>query len=243
MDAIEIDVTYRCDLGCLNCDRSCGQAPADDDMSVSQIRKFLEESVQKNITWRRIRIMGGEPLLHPEIELILTLFDSYGKEHPQTEIELYTNGLSKNRTIPVPSGIKIHSTKKTGKINSLFEPYNLAPSDLSITDDFGNGCWITSDCGLGLNKYGYYPCATGAAIDRVFGFDIGLKEFPMSEEKCSEMKSILCAYCGHYLCGGNYTTPDSRVSLNMLEPMTKSWVSAYAEYNRKKPELMEGGRL
>ena len=244
LDTIEIDITYRCDLGCNNCDRSCGRAQADDDMSVEQIQTFLNQSIQSGISWKRIRIMGGEPMLHPEIETILGFFNSYGESFSNTEIELYTNGLPKKHMIQVPDRIQVHLTEKNSRENPEFEPYNLAPIDFSgIKKDFSQGCWITSYCGLGLNKYGYYPCAAGAAVDRVFGFDVGHKELPFSEEQLSEVKSILCAYCGHYLCDGSYRDPEARTSIRNLEPMTESWAIAYDKFNENKPELTKGGRL
>ena len=244
LDSIEIDITYRCDLGCNNCDRSCRQAPTNDDMSVEQITTFLDQSLQNGREWKRIRIMGGEPLLHPNIETILHLFSSYKECRPMTEIELYTNGLPKKRNISIPENICIHSTEKKHSVNSQFEPYNLAPIDLfGDNGDFRKGCWITSYCGAGLNKYGYYPCAAGAAIDRVFGFDLGYKELPQYSEDFDNVKSTLCSYCGHYLCGGSYLDSESRISIFNLEPVSKSWIVAYQRYVSKKPNLSIGGRL
>ena len=70
---IEIEITYRCNLRCINCDRSCRQAPTNEQMSVEQIQKFINESVDNNVKWERIRVMGGEPTLHPDIFEILNL--------------------------------------------------------------------------------------------------------------------------------------------------------------------------
>jgi len=42
-------------------------------MSVEQIQKFINESVDNNVKWERIRVMGGEPTLHPDIFEILNL--------------------------------------------------------------------------------------------------------------------------------------------------------------------------
>ena len=241
-DVIEIDITYRCDFMCFNCDRSCRQAPADDDMPVEQIERFISDSEKEGREWKRIRIMGGEPMLHPEIDLILNLFDSYGEKHPETMIELYTNGIGKDSESIVPAHISIHNTFKVSQCNTCFEPYNLAAVDLLDSDtDCSGGCWITRDCGIGLNRYGYYPCAAGAAVDRVFGFDIGCKGIPSKDDDMIETRFKLCRYCGHHL-GREYEKPDLRVPLSM-EVMSQSWTDAYSKYRQKKPKMTTGGRL
>ena len=241
-DIIEIDITYRCDLKCYNCDRSCRQAPSDDDMSVEQIQGFIEQSEKQDHNWKRIRIMGGEPLLHPDIETILDIFHKYKIKHPDTEIEIFTNGISKEKEILIPAGIKIHSTFKTDMHNDKFEPYNLAPVDIfSNETNYTSGCWITSYCGLGLNKFGYYPCASGAAIDRVFGFDVGQRNIPNSSEKMNESRFMLCRFCGHYL-NREYIAPKERISISG-EIISESWKKAYSDYHCKKPNLtINGGR-
>ncbi len=72
-DNAEIDITYKCNLKCINCNRSCTQAPSDTEMKVSDIEAFIRQSVKKNIIWKRIRILGGEPTLHSRIFDIMDL--------------------------------------------------------------------------------------------------------------------------------------------------------------------------
>jgi len=238
-DMIEIDITYRCDLKCLNCDRSCRQAEAECDMSLRHILKFVEESEAEGYEWNRIRIMGGEPLLHPDIGEIMKIFSYYGKRHPNTLIELFTNGIEKN--VPsVPDNIEMHNTRKADIYNEKFEPYNLAPVDLNVTADYRKGCWITSYCGMGLNIYGYYPCAAGAAVDRVFGFDIGSSCISKAAERFEEQKDRLCRYCGHFL-SRKYVGPNERMGCGKKEMMSKSWKEIYARYQKKRPRLTVGG--
>jgi len=240
-DAIEIDITYRCDLKCMNCDRSCRQAEADCDMSLQQIKKFTEESDEIEHEWKRIRIMGGEALLHPEVERILEVFSSYGKIHTHTFIELFTNGIEKD--IPsIPDNIAVHNTHKMSIYNKKFEPYNLAPIDMNISADYRKGCWITSDCGMGLNAYGYYPCAAGAAVDRVFGLNIGSSNISAAVKRFDEQKNQLCRYCGHFLTR-KYAEPKDRDGCGKEELMSESWKRAYAAYQIKKPRLTLGGSV
>jgi hypothetical protein len=63
---IELDITYSCNLKCFGCNRCCGIAPSDDCLSLEQIRKFIRESTARGISWKAIKVVGGEPTMHPQ---------------------------------------------------------------------------------------------------------------------------------------------------------------------------------
>ncbi len=73
LDRLELDITYACNLHCFNCNRSCEQARTNDHMSVAQIRHFLAESRDRGQKWRMIRVIGGEPTIHPNFLEIIGL--------------------------------------------------------------------------------------------------------------------------------------------------------------------------
>lgn len=79
-ESVEIDITYKCNLKCLNCNRSCTQAPSKIEMPVADIEAFIDQSVKKNIVWKRIRILGGEPTLHSRIFDIIGLLSAYQRD-------------------------------------------------------------------------------------------------------------------------------------------------------------------
>jgi molybdenum cofactor biosynthesis enzyme MoaA len=90
-----IDITYVCNLSCYNCNRSVGQrqAPTKDRMTVDQIKKFISESIAMNYTWNMIRILGGEPAVHPDALEIMRLLCEYRAQHaPKCTILFVTNG-------------------------------------------------------------------------------------------------------------------------------------------------------
>src|SRR5262245_1701764 len=90
---IEIDITYACNLACFNCNRSCEQASTGDHMTREQIVRFVDESVARRIRWERIRLLGGEPTLHPDFfGIVETLRDYRARHSPATRIEVATNG-------------------------------------------------------------------------------------------------------------------------------------------------------
>jgi len=235
LNKVEIEITTDCNLACFNCDRSCRQAPSKEKMSLEQIRKFVSESINLNYKWNNIAIIGGEPTLHPQIFEILGSIKKYKDFNPDCRVEIVTHGLGKvvNQVLSeLPGWIIISNSNKKSNIQ-YFSSYNLAPFDLKRyqSADFLKGCEVTEECGLGLTRYGYYPCGAGAAVDRVFGFDIGIKrlsDINMLSIK-GQLKS-LCKYCGHYKDKGVRKFK----GINE-EKFSESWQKAYKKYKEAKP--------
>jgi len=233
--SIELDITYRCNLKCFNCNRSCRQAPSTEQMNVEQIQMFIKESKEKNVNWETIRILGGEPTLHPDLLEILSLLIEY-KKHSSAgvRIVLCTNGHGSkvaNVLSKIPTDIVIENSMKTSDENG-FSQFNKAPRDsiLYKNADFSNGCFIIVGCGPGLTPYGYYCCAVAGSIDRVFGFDIGRKELPSADDDMVDQLRVFCELCGHYRRRSWTTRTTSEV-------MSPTWKEAYIKYKRVRPSL------
>lgn len=234
---IEIDITLDCELTCFNCDRSCRQAPTKESMTIEQIRKFINESVINNIEWKRIRILGGEPTMHPDILKIINLLVEYkNKYSPFASIQLSTHGLgkkTKETLLTIPKDIEICNTNKNSQIN-LFSSFNVAPIDkiLYKYSDYSNGCWVTAVCGIGLTRHGFYPCAVAGSIDRVFGFDCGRKELPSKEDLMTDQLKTFCKLCGHFKENIGVAKLISKGKMSL------TWEKAYRRYSIKKPTLL-----
>lgn len=203
---MELIITYRCNRKCLNCDAMVHQAPSNDYMRVEQVKKFVFESIEKNIKWQNIRVLGGEPTLHPNIkEIIKELCDYksiYGKD---TIITVVSNGTGEyvNRVLyelKKDYDIVIENSNKLSDIQPSFWPVNQAPIDMDEykSMDFSKGCWITTMCGGALDPNGFYPCSIGAAIARSTGQDFGRKSLPNQEDTMEDLLENLCKLCGHY---------------------------------------------
>lgn len=240
---IEIDITYNCKLRCPNCARSCSQAPDVSAMSPKQIDKFVNESLSNQVKWEVIGVLGGEPMLHPELGEILEILVGYKENFsPESVIKITTSGYGKevkDAISNVPKGVVVNNTGKKQAYQEKFEPFNMAPIDQwkFFLSDYRNGCSTTTDCGLGLNKYGYYPCGPGGSIDRVMGFDIGLKHLPLSNYEIFPQMETLCRYCGHF-CSRHFIPKEERESI-IGSPMSSSWIDAYADFKKIKPNLTE----
>lgn len=227
----EIDITYKCNLKCINCNRSCAQAPSSTELPVTEVEAFLQQSIEKRIVWKRIRILGGEPTLHSCIMDIIDLLIAYQRHHnPCVRLVLGTNFFG-NRVHQVlaklPERIALKSTRKTSRVN-LFKPFNVAPADTRFNrfSDYSCGCRIIEDCGLGLTPSGYYMCAVAGGIDRIFGFELGRRQIPDESDTLSDQMAAFCRYCGHF--GLQWPTRRTRIS--------KTWLSAYRRFKNKKAE-------
>ena len=231
---IEIDITYKCNLKCMNCNRSCRQAASEECMSVEQIEKFIKESKEQKRKWEQITIAGGEPTLHPNIFDIIQLLLSYKKNFsPNTRLEFVTNGYGyevNSVLSKIPSEVVIRNTKKQ-PIPFCFYPFNTAPIDVGKYKyaDYSNGCSVVQICGVGLTRYGYYTSSVAGGIDRVCGFNIGRKSLPSLDDSMVDQRKILCRYCGHFKEFINEITKEEKISL--------SWEKAYENYQNKKPYL------
>ena len=232
---VEIDITYRCNLRCANCNRSCTQVPSDLEMPVERIAAFIRESTEAQIRWRRIRLLGGEPTLHRDFFDILRLLLDYRDRHnPGLRIVVCTNGCGGrvNRALArLPRGIEVKNTFKTDR-QRLFRPFNMAPAD-SLRyrfADYAGGCRILEDCGIGLTPSGYYPCAVAGGIDRIFGFGLGRKTLPGYGDRMTDHLRTFCPLCGHF----GFSWPTRRAKLS------PAWKKAYAAARIEKAREKEG---
>jgi hypothetical protein len=248
---IIIDLSHCCDLSCPDCNRSCGvdQAPAEEFISLEQIRRFIDESIAAGRRWRRIMLEGGEPTLHPQLDGILSELQRYRRSHaPECEIQLCSNGHgARARRIlgQLPGGIQAKNSAKSAGPQKRHIAFNTAPIDLAefARADYAQGCYIQRIFGLGLTRSGYYPHPICAGIDRVFGFDIGLKNLPAPGADMTRQMDRLCPLCGHFRefrnrdrgllkmwnGGGADRFPSGHQS--------PCWIKAYRDYRKNPPRL------
>jgi hypothetical protein len=234
-DLVEIDLTWSCNLRCYNCNRSCEQAPTGERINIDQIQRFIDESMAADLSWKRIRLLGGEPTLHPQFFKILDLLQTWRDDaSPGTLIELVTNGYgSKVNAVldKLPPHFKVdNSFKKTQA--QPFKTFNIAPIDRPeyAYVDYTNGCFVTQGCGIGFTPYGWYQCAVAGGIDRIFGFNMGRKKLPSSEDDMYDQFKTFCRLCGIFK------------RLYRSAPMNKTkishiWNEAYAKYRVNPPRL------
>lgn len=203
---IELIVTYQCNRRCYNCDAMVRHASTEDMMTEEQVAKFVNESIEKEIKWESIRVLGGEPTLHPNIKSIIGILNDYkGKYSKDTIITIVSNGTGKHvkkilEELKKTYDVVIENSDKSSDVQPTFWPVNQAPIDMKEYNDFDftKGCWITTMCGGALDLNGFYPCSTAAAIARITGQDFGRKLLPLENDTMDDLFQKYCQLCGHY---------------------------------------------
>ncbi|MGQ9864646.1 MAG: glycosyltransferase [Bacteroidia bacterium] len=243
---IEIDITYECNLKCLNCNRSSTQAPTQEGMTLAQIQRFIQESIELGKKWQRINLLGGEPTLHKDfLEIVKLILNEYILKHsPKTLLQITSNGygqMVQERLSQLPKHENIvidYASFKEDRVVSYFSPFNDAPIDQPDGDqkEYYKGCWVTAYCGIGLNHLGYYPCGVAAGIDRVLRLNLGIQSLREVDENIANHLNIFCRYCGNFTDYeknfGDFIPRHEKGSLrkSIISP---TWIKAYRAYNKK----------
>jgi hypothetical protein len=229
---LEIDLTYKCNMRCNDCNRSVTQAPENAQITRARMAEHIASWIARDYRWDRVRLLGGEPTLHPDFLEIVEDLRAYRKEHaPRLKIEVITNGFGArvNAIIDtIPADIIVVNTRKTSNNQPVHQTFNRAPCDFTEHErsDFSNGCFVTEFSGTGLTPTGYYHCAVAGGIDRVFGLNIGRESLPDTEDEMRKEMEALCRYCGHFTA--------QMQAVPQSERMSVSWKNAYSAWRARR---------
>ena len=206
-------------------------------MPLELVQRFVDDSIAREKRWSRIRVLGGEPTLHPEFLPIIQELRRYRDWHPACVVEVVTNGHGARvqaQLQRLPSGVWVENSRKTGAVQPSFGPFNLAPVDDTAYRhaDFSNGCAIMHDCGMGLTPSGYYPCAVAGGIDRITRNGLGRSELPDDTDDMDAALRDLCRLCGRFR-DGHYVPKNLRPPLKE-ERISPTWQRLYAEWHQRR---------
>ncbi len=237
---IGIALTYACNLRCHNCDESSAQAPADTQMSVEQIQRFVNECTAANYHWDLMEIAGGEPTMHPDFLEIIDILRTYRNRYsPHTRIKVLTNGAGdkvQQLVAQVPGDIEVENSGKSGKrqVELKHATFNLTPEEVAGYEkvDYRNGCEYTHRCGTGLGPAGYYHCPVAAGMDRIFEWNIGRQSLPSEDDDMQDLAEQFCSKCGYFLKELEYKKP---LSKPLISPV---WEQAYEGYRTRQAEKL-----
>jgi hypothetical protein len=249
---LEIQINTACDCACFGCDRY-SDVIHDTNMSVDQVWLFVQESIEQNWEWERIRLLGGEPTLHPHFMEIVHALIAYREEFPGVFLQVLTNGLGKIETYRqrlLDLNVDPHVEAKTvGETPIWFTNTRIAPIDRDphITELPPCGIFGLRGCGIGLTRHGYFLDGAGASIARVAGYDIGVMELRQVTWDAMEAQAkVVCRVCGHWNPPG--TTPEQlapRKVTSTGEITGPFWDEKIAAYQLSRPpmRLYGAGRI
>ncbi len=196
-----IDITTVCNLACANCQRASHLKAYAVAMSMDDIKAFIyeHEHLGKRLT---VKLLGGEPTMHPYIEEIIDIMLEY------FHVGIVTNGTTRwhNRR-----NIWCEDTDKTPHENPMFYTTFDAPVDDSLYDgqDYSLGCRTAEHCGNCVTVDGHYPCNVGGTIDRLLfdGANAGTLINVNFEGYRKNFFKKMCQYCGVFKFTGYKSQP------------------------------------
>lgn len=237
---IELEINTACDLACFACDRFSDTTNSP-NMTLAQVRLFVQESLALRWQWDRIRILGGEPTLHPQLCEIVEELIKYRYFYPKCFIQLLSNGrgkLAHHREWLIYRGVDPHiEGKQPGVTPSWFNNTRIAPIDRnpSIGEVPPCGIFGVYGCGIGLTRHGYFLDGAGASVARVSGLNVGVMHLAnVTWQAMMEQAKVLCRLCGHW-------NPDDHLETKKVtetgEVTGNYWKQAIATYKDKAKSL------
>lgn len=167
--SLELQILLACSWSCQSCDAFSQfhgiSWVKKGTMTVAQIRHFVEEMKAANAYFGRIRILGGEPTMHPRFAEIVEMLHAELVPDYVGHLEVITNGDNPQKIEPVKHLLqKVRVSGEAAKRKSHTANLRATPESLGYS---GKRCGQPEHCGWSLSYYGYAPCSSGAGIMRL----------------------------------------------------------------------------
>lgn len=165
---VELNMTFACNLKCKGCNRLCNLTRLDDDMTVQQVEKFVQNLAFEKRHISRVKLVGGEPTVHPQFMEICEVLSSAHQTGLIDKIKVNTNTVTQKQFEgkTLPPGVRWQKSPPSGKTH---RPFLWSPRDLGIISR--GPCKMVRVCGMSLDVKGWLPCSAAIAIARLFGHE------------------------------------------------------------------------
>lgn len=231
---LKVNITYRCDRGCPNCNRATRLCPSSksQDLDPKLFKNMLDECVKRGREWVRITLTGGEPTMHAKFDQFVDILIKYKTDHnPKCNIGTFTYHHPKyyykiEQVLKKYPDFLINDTKKENTPRTHRWAIYKAPRDYPKYGSkyFYVGCKDERICGLGYDTTGFYCCPIGSAIARVFKLKVAIVNVSdLTVNNLIAQYSALCSRCGRYAL---YNT--RKKNKDIISP---SWEKAIKKYN------------
>jgi len=138
MNVIALDLTSFCNLKCFGCNHFLDEVQTKEKLTVEQVKHFVDESRRLNWQWHEIRLMGGEPTLHPQFNEVCEEVLKVKEFAPNVTIKCITNGTGKKvkeKLKNMPDGIMDLSSIDYKELMKIQE---IDGKKTEVIDDFLN---------------------------------------------------------------------------------------------------------
>ena len=223
---IELNLTLACNQRCTNCNRHCDKYPdRTEHMTASQVARFLRQVARSSVQIKRLKVVGGEPLLNTHFPEVYNLLRVGLDEGLIQKVKV-----DSNRTVPWPNVAKDERIHRSGKRPSRKRHLPTLWSPRDMGHQTSGPCAMPRICGPSLDAYGYSPCSMAVMMLRVFRLEhLYRDEFPHGpwamDEICPDcIFSMPTDWCEAHVY------PLAETPEEALRP-TPTWAKALAEFD------------
>ena len=199
MDTIQIEITNACVHECANCTRMVGHAKPF-IMTLEQFQSAVNSLVDFP---KMVGVMGGEPLIHPQFEVLCAYLRS---RIPRERCGLWTTLPSgKEYLAPVIAETFGNVLLNDHTHGDLYHgPVLVAGKDLGL-DEFTqwyciHHCWIQNSWSASITPKGAFFCEVAAALDLLFqgpgGWPVEPGWWKKTPKDYVEQMERSCCHCG-----------------------------------------------
>jgi hypothetical protein len=220
--SLEIQLLLACNWSCVACDQHSQFTQIAfikrGTMTLAQVQNFIAEMREHNAYFGRLRLVGGEPSIHPKFAEMVQLLQAELVDAGHVgRLEVVTNGSKPEKIDPVRKLLRVRTSddgdkQKHHTANLIHTPFTLGYE--------GKPCSAPWHCGISLNYYGYFPCSSGAGIARLQDWMRWQRlTLPLSRDRpCNAVRENwpdlgdLCGHCYHAL------KPEHKVKCGTSDP-------------------------
>jgi hypothetical protein len=211
-DDVALNFTFQCNLSCVGCDRASFIKPQHSPpMTPERLEAFFDEVRSAGITLKKIRIVGGEPTLHPDFLSMTDIVMDYVKQtNPNCIVNLFSNKhiplsiqLEQQVVSLYPSLRALGAVKKKSWVFPKMTRYEyVSPKDAGISCPHPcPNMSVRGNCGHGVDQVGYAICPTAVVIDSIL--QLGARATTVKQmiypEFVQWQTKTICSQCGNFM--------------------------------------------
>jgi len=171
MMRMEMNVTLRCTRQCAWCVKLMHLKNVQrSDVTIEQARLFVEQLRVQQARMGRLKLMGGEPAIHPHLVELIDVFaeakDVIGRISVQSSLNARSAPALRGKGGALKGKARWFAKTPTKKDHT---PWLISPADLGVTGKYGidKRCGVQEGCGFGFEKWGFTSCAIGGTLGRL----------------------------------------------------------------------------